>query len=101
VRGPFSTVPAESWPEAPDPDEVVDEVLEEFDAAAVSDGDAVCPSPVHELMRVARPTMAVIRAATPVRIPGSVVQKARKPPLPRPLPSLDGSVGSVTEVLLR
>jgi hypothetical protein len=79
----------------------VAEVLEEFDAATVTDGDAVCLSPVHELTRVARPTLAVMRAATPVRIPGSVVQKARKPPLPRPLPSLDGSVGSVIEVLLR
>jgi hypothetical protein len=42
-----------------------------------------------DLQSPTAPTIAVISAARPVRIPGNVVQKARKPPLR----SFEGSPG--------
>ena len=39
------------------------------------------PPPDWNFHRPTTPTIAVIKAPRPVRIPGSVVQKARKPPL--------------------
>lgn len=81
VRRSVFMIPAACGPELPVAAvEVVPGAVIELGALArVCGGEPVPLVSSPECRKVARPTIAVISAAAPVRTPGSVVQKARNP----------------------